>query len=42
VTTFPAAAHDDQVDAMTQALRDLYPGRIMPMNINPALLQGMQ
>jgi phage terminase large subunit-like protein len=22
---FPAAAHDDQVDAMTQALRHLYP-----------------
>jgi predicted phage terminase large subunit-like protein len=38
VTTFPAAAHDDQVDAMTQALRDLYPGRIMPLSINPALL----
>lgn len=26
VTMFPAAAHDDQVDAMTQALRFLYPG----------------
>lgn len=25
LTTFPAAAHDDQVDAMTQALRRLYP-----------------
>ena len=25
VTMFPAAAHDDQVDAMTQALRRLYP-----------------
>jgi len=25
VTTFPAAAHDDQVDSMTQALRRLYP-----------------
>ena len=25
VTMFPAAAHDDQVDAMTQALRYLYP-----------------
>ena len=24
VTTFPAGAHDDQVDAMTQAIRDLY------------------
>lgn len=30
LTTFPAAANDDQVDAMSQALRDLYPltGRI--------------
>lgn len=27
VTTFPAAAHDDRVDAMTQALRDLYSKR---------------
>jgi predicted phage terminase large subunit-like protein len=25
ITTFPAAAHDDQVDAMSQALRRLYP-----------------
>ncbi|CAB4168893.1 Archaeophage PsiM2, terminase large subunit [uncultured Caudovirales phage] len=25
VTSFPVAAHDDQVDAMTQALRRLYP-----------------
>lgn len=25
LTTFPAAAHDDQVDALTQALRRLYP-----------------
>lgn len=25
LTAFPAAAHDDQVDAMTQALRRLYP-----------------
>ena len=25
ITMFPAAAHDDQVDAMTQALRRLYP-----------------
>ena len=24
ITTFPAGAHDDEVDAMTQALRDLY------------------
>lgn len=27
VTTFPAAANDDQVDAMSQALRRLYPAR---------------
>ena len=27
VTTFPAAPHDDRVDAMTQALRDLYSKR---------------
>lgn len=27
VTTFPAAANDDRVDAMTQALRDLYTKR---------------
>lgn len=26
ITTFPAAANDDQVDSMTQALRDLYSG----------------
>jgi predicted phage terminase large subunit-like protein len=25
MTTFPAAAHDDQVDSTTQALRRLYP-----------------
>jgi predicted phage terminase large subunit-like protein len=25
LTAFPAAAHDDQVDSMTQALRRLYP-----------------
>ncbi|MEX5920711.1 hypothetical protein [Providencia huaxiensis] len=24
ITTFPFAGHDDTVDAMTQALRDLY------------------
>lgn len=37
LTTFPAAAHDDQVDAMTQALRRLYPlmGRL---NINQAAI----
>ncbi len=41
VTMFPAAAHDDQVDAMTQALRYLYPayGRlnIMQAAIDRAL-----
>jgi predicted phage terminase large subunit-like protein len=31
ITAFPAAAHDDQVDSMTQALRRLYPlfGRLL-------------
>lgn len=31
ITAFPAAAHDDQVDSMTQALRRLYPlfGRLV-------------
>lgn len=31
ITSFPAAAHDDQVDSMTQALRRLYPlfGRLL-------------
>lgn len=41
VTTFPAAAHDDQVDSMTQALRRLFPlfGRlkIKQAAINKAL-----
>ena len=32
LTSFPSGAHDDQVDAMTQALRDLHKRR--PMNIN--------
>lgn len=27
ITTFPAGSHDDRVDAMTQALRDLYTSR---------------
>ena len=37
ILSFPAAAHDDQVDAMTQALRRLYPlhGRL---KINQAVL----
>lgn len=34
---FPAGAHDDQVDATTQALRDLQ--QHSPININPALLR---
>lgn len=34
---FPAGAHDDQVDATTQALRDLQQHH--PININPALLR---
>lgn len=41
LTSFPAAAHDDQVDAMTQALRRLYPLfgklRISKAAINKAL-----
>jgi predicted phage terminase large subunit-like protein len=44
LTSFPAAAHDDQVDAMTQALRRLYPlfGRlkIAQSAINKALGVG--
>jgi predicted phage terminase large subunit-like protein len=44
LTVFPAGAHDDQVDALTQALRDLYPGRALPLNISPIAMQsfGMQ
>lgn len=34
IAAFPVAAHDDQVDAMTQALRKLYP-LYRRMNINP-------
>lgn len=37
LTRFPAAAHDDQVDATTQALRDMQKRR--PLNINPAILR---
>jgi predicted phage terminase large subunit-like protein len=44
LTSFPAAAHDDQVDSMTQALRRLYPlfGRlkIAQSAINKALGVG--
>lgn len=39
ITAFPASAHDDDVDAMTQALRDLYPQRNLPIKINPVLLR---
>lgn len=34
LTAFPAAAHDDQVDALTQALRRLYP-LFSKLKINP-------
>lgn len=37
LTSFPAAAHDDQVDATTQALRDMQAHRAL--NIDPAVLQ---
>ena len=37
ITTFPAAANDDQVDAMTQALRRLYP-KFGKINISQKLL----
>ena len=39
LTHFPAAAHDDQVDALTQALRKLYPlmGRL---NISQAAINA--
>lgn len=37
LTSFPAAAHDDQVDATTQALRDMQSHRAL--NIDPAVLQ---
>ena len=36
LTQFPGAAHDDQVDATTQALRDM--DRRRSLNINPAIL----
>lgn len=37
LTQFPAAAHDDQVDATTQALRDMESKA--PLHINPAILR---
>lgn len=37
LTQFPGAAHDDQVDATTQALRDM--DRRRSLNINPAILR---
>lgn len=37
LTAFPASANDDQVDAMTQALRRLYP-LVGMLKINPAAL----
>ena len=37
LTSFPTAAHDDQVDATTQALRDMQSQRAL--NIDPAVLQ---
>ena len=38
LTQFPGAAHDDQVDATTQALRDME--RRAPLNIKPAILHA--
>jgi predicted phage terminase large subunit-like protein len=38
ITSFPSAAHDDQVDAMTQALRDLT--KRLTIKINPKILRG--
>ena len=38
VTQFPGCAHDDQVDATTQALRDM--DLRQPMRINPAILKA--
>ena len=36
LTVFPASVHDDQVDALTQALRRMF--KTSPMTINPAML----
>jgi len=40
LTAFPAGAHDDQVDAMTQALRRLYPS-FSGLNISQAAINKM-
>jgi predicted phage terminase large subunit-like protein len=40
VLLFPTAANDDQVDAMTQALRWMY--RHRPMDINPAVMSRVE
>ena len=40
LTTFPAAAHDDQVDATTQALRDMQGHRTL--SINPKIFQSQE
>ena len=37
LTNFPVVAHDDQVDATTQALRELQQRK--PMKINPSLFR---
>lgn len=39
LTAFPAAKHDDQVDALTQALRRLYP-LFSKLKINPAAIMN--
>ena len=38
LTAFPVAAHDDQVDAMTQAIRRLYPA-YEKIKINPTIFE---
>lgn len=37
LTQFPGTAHDDQVDATTQALRDM--DRRAPLNLNPSVMR---
>ncbi|MDE9463324.1 phage terminase large subunit, partial [Xenorhabdus bovienii] len=37
ITTFPVGAHDDVVDAMTQALRDLYQKK-RGISMNPDII----
>lgn len=39
LTAFPGAPHDDQVDATTQALRDMDLRR--PMRLDPSILRGL-